>query len=520
MRLAFAALAFAIVASAQDDVVDQLIKKLSSSDYEEQGRAAKRLEEMGPAILPKLRAAQKVGGGDERMWLDRLVAKLSDSEAHIKKQIEKLASADDEEKDAAAAELKKIGRPAVPYLVEAKNSDNKNLRLRATKLLAEMGGDIVDAPPAGGGKFGQRLGGKRALVARGGGGAETEDAVLAALKWLSRHQNEDGSWAMNVTRRCGRVAKYGDGKCAPNPGSEDLEVGVTGLALLAFLGAGYTHLSKDTHDGITFGDVVRKGVDWLLQQQDREGCIGSRANQKYMYNHAIAAGALVEAFGMTGEAKFKAEAQKAVDFTVAAQNPGKGWRYSFRCGDNDSSVTGWCVAALHGAELADLKVPKKSFEGAAAWFSDVTDDVWGRTGYTHKGTGKVFVPGMNEEFSHHEALSAIAMLCRRWMDPKSDTKAADLLVRDLPSWEEKSRDYYYWYYATLALYAVDGPSGKSWKKWNESLKEALVKNQNPLGCAAGSWEPTDRWAGEGGRVYATALNALTLETYYRYAVTK
>ena len=33
----------------------------------------------------------------------------------------------------------------------------------------------------------------------------------------------------------------------------------------------------------------------------------------------------------------------------------------------------------------------------------------------------------------------------------------------------------------------------------------------------GSWEPVGRWCGVGGRVYATALNALTLEVYYRYA---
>ena len=35
--------------------------------------------------------------------------------------------------------------------------------------------------------------------------------------------------------------------------------------------------------------------------------------------------------------------------------------------------------------------------------------------------------------------------------------------------------------------------------------------------SCGSWEPIDRWGGEGGRVYATAINALTLEVYYRYA---
>jgi len=31
----------------------------------------------------------------------------------------------------------------------------------------------------------------------------------------------------------------------------------------------------------------------------------------------------------------------------------------------------------------------------------------------------------------------------------------------------------------------------------------------------GSWEPEDPWARDPGRVYATAINAVTPETYYR-----
>ena len=38
------------------------------------------------------------------------------------------------------------------------------------------------------------------------------------------------------------------------------------------------------------------------------------------------------------------------------------------------------------------------------------------------------------------------------------------------------------------------------------------------GCRNGSWDSdVDRWGFEGSRVYATAINALTLEVYYRYA---
>jgi hypothetical protein len=59
-----------------------------------------------------------------------------------------------------------------------------------------------------------------------------------------------------------------------------------------------------------------------------------------------------------------------------------------------------------------------------------------------------------------------------------------------------------------------------WKKWNEPMKNALVPNQKTGkdGCKNGSWDPDqERWGAEGGRVYAVAINALTLEVYYRYA---
>lgn len=385
--------------------------------------------------------------------------------------------------------------------------------------------DTIGAGGGGGGRYGGRLGGKRDLVARGGGGGETENAVLAALKWLARHQNEDGSWSVkDYPNRCNRLQKYASGgKCSPAPGHEDFDAGVTGLSILAFLGAGYTHLSREKHDGICFGDVVKKGLQWLMNHQDPEGCIGRRTAQKYMYNHLICALAMSEAYGLTGSNLFKDQAQKAVDFSVNAQNPGKAWRYSYKSGDNDSSVTGWAAMVLKSSELSGLSIPRTAYDGCRAWFDEVTEEDYYRVGYTHKGTGKVFVPGMNEQFEHHEALTAIAVMSRIFMDKnKSDPRLAggcQLLVKDLPVWKDNLIDFYYWYYASLALFQFDGPSGQYWKQWNEKMKEALVKNQNPpsTGCKSGSWEPIDRWSGEGGRVYCTAINALTLEVYYRYA---
>jgi hypothetical protein len=72
---------------------------------------------------------------------------------------------------------------------------------------------------------------------------------------------------------------------------------------------------------------------------------------------------------------------------------------------------------------------------------------------------------------------------------------------------------YYWYYATLALYQLQG---EEWQRWNSALKSALLSAQIRQGEHAGSWDTSDVWGGHGGRVYTTAMGALCLEVYYRY----
>ena len=353
--------------------------------------------------------------------------------------------------------------------------------------------------------------------------AATESAVLAALRWLARHQNADGSWSAE-----GFNHKCVNGKCSGS-GERDYDTGVTSLSLLAFLGAGYTQLSKDEFvdpavPGLTlrFGDVVKRGVQWLMAQQDPEGCVGERG-QKYMYNHAVAALVLSEAYGMTVSQPIREPAQRAITFIVNAQNPGKGWRYSHRSGDNDTSVTGWAVMALKSAEISGLEFPHSAYEGALSWLNEATErNGYYRVGYNQAGTGKVFVPGKNEQFSDHPSMSAVAVMSRIFIQKKRDPAlgAVNHLMADLPAWKPGQVDFYYWYYASLALFQYDGPKGAFWSKWNEPMKSALVPTQKPRasGCENGSWDPSaDRWGFEGGRVYAAAINCLTLEVYYRYA---
>jgi len=365
-------------------------------------------------------------------------------------------------------------------------------------------------------KRGTGIGGREFRRKKGdmGNRPEGDRATMSALLWLARHQGPDGGWGVQSHAGACKTSRCS----TPESASADFDIGVSGLSLLAFLGAGYSHLSKDVHEGIRFGEVVGRGLRHLLRQQDAEGFLGPRTGHKEMYNHTIAALALCEAYGLTGSSLFKDEARRAVDYLVQAQNPGRGWRYSSRSGDNDTSVTGWAVMVLKSAELSGISFPRTAYDGARAWLDETTEEAYGRAGYTHKGTGKVYCPH-NATFEHHEALTSIAVMSRIFIDKKADARVrngAELVGRDVPSLEPAKVDYYAWYYAALALFQFDGPDGALWNKWSKGMVQALVKSQSSMGCEAGSWDPADRWGCEGGRVYATAINALTLEVYYRF----
>ncbi len=123
-------------------------------------------------------------------------------------------------------------------------------------------------------------------------------------------------------------------------------------------------------------------------------------------------------------------------------------------------------------------------------------------------------------------MTATAIFSRIFMEPGKNKdlqdKAGSVVSADLPKWDSKAEhptvDFYHWYDGTLALFLQDGPKGPSWKKWNRSVMDALCQNQalRKDGCADGSWSSeVDRWGFAGGRVYATAINVLTLEVYYR-----
>ncbi|HEX5009951.1 MAG TPA: prenyltransferase/squalene oxidase repeat-containing protein, partial [Planctomycetota bacterium] len=369
----------------------------------------------------------------------------------------------------------------------------------------------------------------------------TEAAVLEGMRWLIRHQNDDGSWgADTLLEHCSVKAQCVSDNQDFSP---QYNPGLTGLALLAFLGAGYEHDSKqkivDTAMGKRYvvGDVVGKGLKWLISEQGPDGSFANYAGS--MYNEAIGALALSEAYGLSQNPALKEPAEKLINYLVSAQksNPTStgrwGWRYT-PGGDSvaDTSVTGWVVMAFKSAQIAGLKVPQQSFEGAMDFATWVTGEN-GLVGYLDPAGAGQAVTGHNDRFDYHVAtMSSLGMIVRTFIkhdisDPFLEL-AAGQIIKDLPKVSEDhlSVDYYYWYYGTLALNQFDGPdsphkSGKYWEPWNKAMQDAVLslqdKNQEPDVCTRGGWLVGDRWCYAGGPIYATAVNVLTLEVYYRYA---
>ncbi len=380
-----------------------------------------------------------------------------------------------------------------------------------------------------GGAFKGR-GGHRNLRA-GGGGKKSDDAVEDALRWLMAHQSPDGGWECEGWRKWCDGKPSAEGESLEGAGKAVYDVGVTGMALLAFLGAGYTNRSEGP-----FGKVVGNGLKYLRNVQDAEGCFGSRSTGHYVYNHAIAALAMVEAYGMTGSSIYKSPTQKGLDFIAITRNPYFAWRYGVKPGDNDSSVTGWMMMALKSAKLinaADVKAGKsaslvydeEAFEGIKAWIDKMTDPDTGRVGYQQRGTGPARTSELQDRFpaEKSESMTGVGMLARIFLgeNPKTSEvikKGAELCAKLAPTWnaQDGSIDMYYWYYATLAMFQV---GGEPWKKWEAAMKTGIidVQHKDTDFCKyKGSWDPLDPWGADGGRVYSTACCALCLEVWYRY----
>ena len=331
------------------------------------------------------------------------------------------------------------------------------------------------------------------MVTKEGGTTLTEAAVARGLRWMSQHQNPDGSWSLhrfNRTKACSNRCR--------GTASTQCDSAATSLCLLPFLGAGQTHQVG------MYKETVSKGLRWLIQNQRRNGDLRAGVNNNAgMYAHGQGAIVLCEAFALTRDEEIRIPAQLAIDFIADAQHEAGGWRY--KPGDpGDTSVLGWQLMALQSARTAGIQVPVEAWELANAYLDTVQSE---------EGSQYAYQPFRRPT----HVMTAEGLLCRMYLGWTKDYAPLEQGVKYLLQ-EHMPRDdgpnYYYWYYATQVMHHF---GGKRWKAWNLSMRDILVEEQVKKGHEAGSWSPRGGHASQGGRLYSTALAVCTLEVYYRHA---
>lgn len=360
----------------------------------------------------------------------------------------------------------------------------------------------------GGGYEGRNKTGRGRLIGIGDDpGGRGENAVEKALAWIAAHQitsgTRKGSWSFHFDESCNRCS---------HGGTHGSRVAATALALLPFLGAGYTDEGNLADN--PYKHVVGNGLRALMDRAvPGERGYSFDLHSEQMYSHGIATIALCEAYAMTRRKpkELRDKAQGALQFIEEAQNrKDGGWRY-LPNQPGDLSVTAWQIMALKSGKLAELNVSQATIYGAIEFLDDIQTDGGRRYNYLLREPYR----GIGEDST--KTCDATGLLLRMYLGWKPGDRMLDdgIEMVALPGplkKEGKECNLYFAYYATLAMHHYDS---SNWRRWNGEIREFLVQTQGEHGYEAGSWYFPDHYCDKGGRLLNTVLATLILETPYR-----
>jgi hypothetical protein len=359
----------------------------------------------------------------------------------------------------------------------------------ASDMLAQIG-----AVGGTGGGFGGRTNTKQ-MASQNGGGADTEQAVEAALAWFIEHQMPDGGWSFDF-----KACPSCKGQCRNSGETAFLKdrLAPTTLALLPLLGKGYTHTAGP------YKGQIERGLAFLV------GLVNQTKGQLYkagtaggMYSQGLAGIVLAESYAMTQDQRLAVPAQVVLNSIMECQNPvNGGWQYQPKKG-GDTSVLGWQLMALKSGHMAHLQVNPLTVKKASEFLDSVQGDEYGATyGYTSPGNGGGTTPA--------------GLLCRMYLGWKKDHPGIEKGTAAVAAKWKPNGSLYMNYYATQVLHHMEGDM---WLSWNEKMKALLLPTQCKSGHEKGSWQEgvdKDHGSRVAGRLYTTSLATMMLEAYYRH----
>ncbi|SDZ09267.1 squalene-hopene/tetraprenyl-beta-curcumene cyclase [Saccharopolyspora shandongensis] len=205
--------------------------------------------------------------------------------------------------------------------------------------------------------------------------AAVHGAMQRGVRWLRGMQSADGGWGAfdaDNTRELVRKLPFCDFGEVIDPPSADVTAHV--VEALAVLG----------HDDA----VLRRGVRWLLDNQEADGSWFGR----WGANHVYGTGAVVPALVRAGLAPGDRALRRAVRWLEDHQNADGGWGEDLRSyadpewigrGDSTASQTGWALLALLAVGRHDTDAVRRGVQYLAR--TQRADGGWDEPQFT--GTG-------------------------------------------------------------------------------------------------------------------------------------
>ncbi len=355
---------------------------------------------------------------------------------------------------------------------------------------------------------------RQALLVSSGLAPELVGVIDSSLSWLADRQRPTGRWEAPLDVR-------------------HLDVGVSALALMAFLGEGHTEDSGE------YSAIVARGIEFLLSSQVPPGksdtgrfvSQGESAEQPltagaFLYNHCLAASALLEHYQLTG--RHREPVRAALQYLLDVQTDRGGWRHTYRAYSDDSSVTGWALRVLGASEelgfAEEIEGLKSSLQSGFARLRQLTD-IDGVVGYRTLPSQRRDLP-MTVIASTAQLQSRFARLAstddkirsaqsrllqshpptRQWR-----TAATELGTSGSATFENRiAPDLFYLYFGTL-YFREQG--GADWDSWSEALHTTLLEGSTAGQPETGRCEYWDRYFASGGYVYTTALRILIVQAF-------
>jgi hypothetical protein len=322
---------------------------------------------------------------------------------------------------------------------------------------------------------------------------KTELAVQRGLEYLRLTQTESGCWTGDIGHKqedAYLVLSSAEHQRQTGSG----EVGVSGLAGLAFLAGGHMPGRSE------YGPVVERTLDYVLRSEKDHGYITDAGSR--MYSHAFATLFLTQICGMQARADFRDKIQRAVELIANCQNDQGGWRYDPFVVEADLSVTVCQLQALRAAHDIGVTVPSSTIDRAVEYVRRSRISGGRDAGcFYYKIEGRA----ARTKTSFAVNAAAVTSLMSAGKYNQSEFEPA---VRYIERGYSDVSDYYgdhfyFWYgnyYAAQVLFHIGGPR---WDRYFTHLRDDLLARQNPDGSWPNSVGP--------GPAFSTAVACILLQ---------